>query len=107
MSNSRGGLKSRLKQFDNTISGKRGHGGADRVRYKYDNYDELIKRLYITIQPFECDVESNNPKDLRTMGDVVKFEYICYAEYAERFNSLPKFNDKNSPKYSLTKGRMV
>lgn len=35
MTNSGGGLKSRLKQFDNTILGKSGHGGADRFRYKY------------------------------------------------------------------------
>ena len=35
MTNSKLGLKGRLKQFDNTIAGKTGHGGADRFRYKY------------------------------------------------------------------------
>lgn len=31
MTNSVLGLKGRLKQFDNTIAGNTGHGGADRV----------------------------------------------------------------------------
>ena len=31
MTNSKGGLKNRLQQFDNTIAGKTGHGGAQRV----------------------------------------------------------------------------
>jgi len=33
MTNSKGGLKSRLRQFENTIIGKNGHGGAHRVRF--------------------------------------------------------------------------
>jgi hypothetical protein len=28
------------------------------------------------------------------MGEVAKFEFACLAEYAERFNRLPEFNDK-------------
>lgn len=103
MTNSKGGLKSRLKQFDNTIIGKKGHGGADRFRYKYENYQKLIDKLYVSICHFECDVNSNTPKDLRIMGEVAKFEYDCFAEYVERFGGLPEFNNKsNSPKYSLT-----
>ncbi|MDD3847669.1 MAG: hypothetical protein PHW80_00005 [Smithellaceae bacterium] len=38
MTNSIGGLKSRLKQFDNTIIGKSGHGGAARFLCGYKNY---------------------------------------------------------------------
>ena len=33
MTNAVSGLKGRMKQFDNTILGKNGHGGADRVLY--------------------------------------------------------------------------
>jgi len=103
MTNSIKGLKSRLRQFDNTIRGKRGHGGADRFRYKHQHYDELIDKLYVSVFPFQCDVESNSPKDLRNMGEVAKFEYDCFAKYVELFNELPEFNDKkNSKKYSLT-----
>jgi len=102
MTNSINGLKGRLKQFDNTIIGKTGHGGADRFRYKYENYDELVKKLYVSVCSFECNVKSNSPKDLRIMGDVAKFEYDCFAIYSDKFNKLPEFNDKkNSPKYSL------
>jgi len=106
MTNSVAGLKGRLKQFDNTIIGKTGHGGADRFRYEYQNYPELVEKLYVSVIPFICDVKSNNPKDLRVMGEVSKFEYDCFAQHVEVHKKLPKFNDKkNSPKYSLTYGR--
>ena len=99
MTNSQGGLKSRLRQFDNTIRGKEGHGGACRFRYKYKQYEPLAKKLYVCACPIECDVKSFAPKDLRAMGEVAKLEYVCFAEYAKRFKSLPEFNDKkHSPK---------
>jgi len=103
MTNSKAGLKGRLKQFDNTIIGKSGHGGADRFRYKYENYEDLVNKLYVSVCYFECDVKSNSPKDLRIMGKVAKLEYDCFAEYVEKFGKLPEFNDKKrSLKYSLT-----
>lgn len=106
MTNSISGLKGRLKQFDNTIIGKTGHGGADRVRYKYQNYNVLINKLYVSMSHFECNVKSNNPIDLRVMGEVTKFEYDCLAHYVDLFCCLPEFNNKKlSPKYSLTIGR--
>ncbi|MDP2633374.1 MULTISPECIES: hypothetical protein [unclassified Pseudoalteromonas] len=106
MTNSLNGLKGRLRQFDNTIIGKKGHGGADRVRYKHQSYERLVKNLYVAVASFECDVKSNNPEDLRVMGEVAKFEYDCFAYFAELFGQLPEFNDqKRSPKYSLTLGR--
>ena len=107
MTNSKAGLKSRLKQFDYTIIGKRSvHGGADRFRYKYQSYDELVNKLYVSVIPFECDVKTEAPKDLRIMGEVCKFEYDCFADYVEKYNELPEFNDKSkSKKYSLTYGR--
>jgi hypothetical protein len=107
MTNAASGLKSRLGQFDNTINGKAGHGGADRVRHRFQNYRLLVPRLYVAVAPFECDTASNLPDDLRQMGEVVKFEYSCLAQYVEKFGALPEFNDKKkSPKYSLTFGRM-
>jgi hypothetical protein len=99
MTNSGGGLKSRLKQFDNTIIGKSGHGGADRFLYKYRHYNNLTKNLFVSICPVVCNVKSNDPKDLLKMGEVAWLEYYCFAEYIRRFHKLPKFNDKkNSPK---------
>ena len=103
MTNSKGGLKSRLQQFDNTIYGKTGHGGADRFRYKYQNYQDIVNKLYVSVCTFVCDVESNEAKDWRIMGEVAQLEYKCIAKYIEIFHELPEFNDKKkSVKYSLT-----
>jgi hypothetical protein len=100
MTNSQGGLKIRLKQFNNTIFSKKGHGGGDRFLYKHRNYSDLVKKLYVSILPFECNVRSNKPYDLRMMGEVAKYEYECFAKYVEKFGRLPEFNDKKrSPKY--------
>lgn len=100
MTNSKKGLKNRLKQFNNTICWKgNNHGGAKRVRHKYKDYDKLIKHLYVAVCPFICDVSSNKEKDLRIMGKVAEYEYICFAEYVKTFGMLPEFNDKKrSPK---------
>ena len=99
MTNSRGGLKSRLQQFDNTIKGGDGHGGGHRVRFKHSVYAKLTPRLYVSVCPYECDVTSTEPNELCITGDVVKCEYECFALFAERFGRLPEFNDKKrSPK---------
>lgn len=100
MTNSKSGLKNRLKQFEDTLDKKReNHGGAQRVRFKYPNSVRLKKYLYTSINYFSCDPASNKVKDLLTMGKVAEFEYVCFAEYTKRFNRLPKFNDqKQSPK---------
>lgn len=106
MTNGVSGLKGRLKAFDNTINGKKGHGGADRFRYKHQNYKTLVKKLFVSVAPFKGDVTSNLPKDLLLMGDVAKFEYQCFAQYVEKYGGLPEFNDKKEAmKFSLTYGK--
>ena len=46
MTNSIGGLKSRLKQFDNTIIGKSGHGGAaDRKSTRLNSSHLKLSRM--------------------------------------------------------------
>lgn len=106
MTNGVSGLKGRLKAFDNTIRGKRGHGGADRFRYKHQNYNTLIENLYVSVAHFKADVTSNLPEDLLVMGKVALFEYQCFAEYVNKHGDLPEFNNKKeSKKYSLTYGR--
>lgn len=69
MTNAKGGLKSRLHQFDNTIKGGDGHGGGHRVRFKHSDYTKLTKRLYVSVCPQDCDVASNSPSDLMLMSD--------------------------------------
>ena len=98
MTNSKKGLKSRLQQFENTISGKyNNHGGAKRVIFKYD-YGSLKKNLYVSVRPFKCDVSSDSVKDLLVMGKVAEYEYICFSKYVEQFKCLPMGNNRNSPK---------
>jgi len=87
--------------FNNTLRDKSGpgHGGAQRFRHKYSNGSALAKKLYVAVCPFKCDVSSNNPKDLRVMGDVARGEYLAFAKFVTLFGSLPEFNDKEkSPK---------
>ena len=104
MTNAVSGLRGRLKQFDNTIIGKTGHGGADRFRHDYPRHKVLIPLLYVSVVPFKCSVSKKTATDLMTMGDVAKAEYECFASYARAFKCLPKYNDKKgSPKYSKTR----
>jgi hypothetical protein len=101
MTNARTGLRGRLNAFDNSLRDKKGggHGGAQRVRFDYENGDELARKLYVAICVFECDVTSMERFDLETMGEVARAEYLAFAEYVERYGSLPKYNDKKrSPK---------
>ena len=114
MTNAITGLKGRLYAFNQTISGKRvTHGGAHRFRFKYidkpldeDNTlnreqleQDLINKLYVSVMSFECDVKSYDDEDLRIMGEVVKAEYDCFADYVKAFKCLPEFNCKErSPK---------
>ncbi len=99
MTCARKGLKQRLKQFDNTIKGKEGHGGGQRVRFKHRDYDSLVDELYVSICKYNCDITSNKPFDLRMRGKVLRDEYECFALYAEKFGKVPEFNDmKRSPK---------
>ncbi|MDQ1273059.1 MAG: hypothetical protein QG591_1689 [Planctomycetota bacterium] len=99
MTNAKGGLKSRLQQFDNTIKGGDGHGGGHRVRFKHSDYHELTSHLFVSVCPWECDVTLNDPANLRLMGEVTKHEYECFALFVEMFGNLPEFNDKKkSPK---------
>lgn len=99
MTNSRGGLRSRLGALDRTLRGGRGHGGAMRMRFRHPDYSELASHLFVTTYPRGCRVSSQLPDDLLVMGDVARHEYECFAEYARRFGRLPEFNDmKRSPK---------
>jgi hypothetical protein len=102
MTNSGGGLNARLRQFDNTIMGKEGHGGGERVRFKYPNYDHLKKKLFVSVCSVKCNIKSNEPDDLLKMGEVAYLEYYCFAKYVAFFGHLPDFNDKkNAPKLKV------
>jgi len=107
MTNAVAGLKGRLIQFNNTIAQKRlQHGGADRVLYKYQNYEALVKNLYVSLRHFRCFPANETPTDLRTMGKVASAEYQYMARHVEELGELPEFNRKKETlKFSLTHGR--
>ena len=99
MTVSKEGLKNRLKQFDTTMRGGEGHGGAYRFRRKHQDPQKLEKVLYVSVCSFPCGKSKKSPEDLRIMGQVVGFEYDCFAEYVERFVERPEFLDEDkSPK---------
>ena len=104
MSNAVKGLEGRLKNFDNTIQyldKPSQHGGADRVRYKHQNYKALVKKLYVSLRHFPCYPADETATALRTMGKVANAEYQCMAQCVEELDALPEFNrKKESVKYS-------
>jgi hypothetical protein len=100
-------LKGRLNQFKTTINPKnksKPHGGA--VRF-VDNIKgkKWRSQLYVSIMPFtKCDVKSKKANDLKMMGEIVRQEYICLAEYVGKYKELPRFNNENlSPKNKTKK----
>lgn len=99
-------LRSRLKSFNKSLLGERGHGGALRFEYKH-KYEDIKDKLYVAVQYFECDIKSNSPENLNIKGDVLKHEFTCFAKYVEVFGNLPEFNDKkkSSKKIHKIKGR--
>jgi hypothetical protein len=103
MTNSLGGLRARLRQFDRTMAGKLSHGGADRVLFKNPDYSRFLQTAYVAVAPFKCNPSSRHPRDLRIMGDVARFEFRCFAEYAAKFGDLPAFNKPTAAKASRTK----
>lgn len=101
MTNSKKGLKGRLNQFDRTIRGYSGHGGAKRFIYDHSDYEKLKSNLFISAKYFECNNKDYPPKAevLLVLGNVAKFEYDCISDYMKRYGKLPKYNDiKISPK---------
>jgi|ETN02SMinimDraft_2_1059926.scaffolds.fasta_scaffold337395_1 hypothetical protein len=55
MTHQKNGLMGRLNQFDNSlqypIKKGPGHGGADRMKYCFRDYDRLIPLLFVSVLP--------------------------------------------------------
>lgn len=74
------------------------HGGADRVRFKHQDYNQFSTSAYVSVCHVVCDVTSNKPEDLKLMGKVAELEYLAFATYVEKFGKLPEFNNKKDTK---------
>ncbi|MGV1017979.1 MAG: hypothetical protein ACOYBW_11460 [Fluviibacter phosphoraccumulans] len=102
MTNSKGGLRSRLRQFRRALFDKgSGHGGAIRFRYKQSDASlkRLKKQLYFAVCEYKASSNNSYVDELRLMGDVARAEYVAFAKYFESYGRLPKYNEmKTSPK---------
>lgn len=101
MTNSKGGLRSRLRQFRSTLfEEKDGHGGALRFRFEHSkNLSKLRKCLYFAVCEYKAPSNHSAVDELKLMGEVAKAEYVAFARYFEKYGCLPKYNDmKRSPK---------
>lgn len=109
MTNSIAGLKGRLNQFNNSLRDLNGggHGGAERFRNDHKEPAEatiLSTKLYVAVFPFECIGREATAENLRVFGSVAMTEYEAFAQYAEKFQRLPKYNSKKEfPKYNHKK----
>jgi hypothetical protein len=99
MSNSAGGVRSRLKQFAKGIEKNDLHSGAMRFYREQCGgkpFSQLKtrKRLYVTALTIECESDKVEvqPKDLRMMGHVACLEYYVIARIAEKTGKKPALN---------------
>ena len=115
MTNSKDGLRGRLKQFFNTIykcNGTSQHGGACRFcTHAEKKIDKKWKeKLFFSTYPFKkCIVdelgsgnikgkiigEEKAPEMFEFMGKVALTEYLCFTHYVRKNREMPKFNNKS------------
>jgi hypothetical protein len=93
-----GGLKSRLDQFEATMRGKTGHGGAARVLFKHKEADAFFRKAYVSARIFPISTTRDTPNDWRIKSECVGLEYKSFADYLEQYNMLPEFNDHKKSK---------
>lgn len=101
MSNSRGGVRQRLRQFLHGIENDALHSAARRF---YKEYAEGVpfsrikrrKTFYCVSASVRCVVnkETRTPDDLRKMGDIAALEYYALAYIKDKLNHEPELNKK-------------
>ena len=101
MTNSRGGLKQRLKQFIDGIHKGYGHSAGNRFFSDYSGGKSFgiarhKKTFFVALLSLPCRVYKNDrtPEDLRKMGEVAKFEYEVMAYIKEKLGKEPELNKK-------------
>lgn len=101
MSNSRGGVKQRLKQFIDGVHKGYGHSAGNRFFEEYSkgkSFDVTNhkKTFFVASLSILCKVHKNErtADDLRKMGKVAKFEYEVIAFIKEKLGREPELNKK-------------
>ncbi len=99
MSNSRGGVKQRIKQFIDCLESYRGHSAAMRFYREYSNnkpYSNTKRKnnFYVAASCMKVNVikETRTPRDLKKMGEITKFEYDVLAHIKEKTGKEPQLN---------------
>lgn len=101
MTNSKGGLQSRLSQFRSALFGNgKKHSGALKLRREHsENSVKLKECLYFSVCEYKAPTNQSGVDELLLMGEVAKAEYVAFAAYFKKYGRLPKYNDmKRSPK---------
>jgi hypothetical protein len=99
MTISANGLQGRLNQFESAMKGKDNlHGGAERVRYKHKDHESFFAKTYVSARIFNLSQTRETANDWRIKADCVGHEYKSFAEYLDKFNHLPEFNDQKISK---------
>jgi hypothetical protein len=99
MSNSAGGVRSRLNQFKKGIEENHHHSGARRFFREHGGGKPFAaagtrRRLYFSALTFECESRKGlaKPDDLRIMGHINCIEYYAIAHVAEQTGKNPPLN---------------
>ncbi|PHM45089.1 hypothetical protein Xmau_01294 [Xenorhabdus mauleonii] len=109
MTVAKSGLKGRLQQLENSLVGKSGHSGGNRIREKfisegYGLYDTANhqwsdgKKLFVCIQAITLNPMDSLPERLKKKGFVANLEYLAFAKYVETNPSheMPSGNKAHS-----------
>jgi hypothetical protein len=84
MTNSKGGLKSRLNQFYSAIRGNYGHSGGNTIYRELGHYEDWTKKLFVCVMPIECNVISPEVNDLLKMGWITYLEYEAFSIFKKK-----------------------
>lgn len=101
MSNSKKGVKNRLKQFINGIEKGYGHSAGNRFYSEngqnkpYSKTKDKKKFYYVSLS-FLCNVSKDfrTPNDLKIMGNIAKLEYYILAHIKDKTSCEPLLNKK-------------
>jgi hypothetical protein len=99
MSNSAGGVRSRLHQFAKGIERNDFHSGAmrfyrEQCGSKPFSQLKTRNRFYVAALTIECESDKNSvqPEDLRIMGHIACLEYYVIARIAQKTGNKPALN---------------
>jgi len=94
MTNSKGGLTARWKQFDKAVQGLRGHSGGNTAFARLGHYESWQRKLFVSAMPVACDVTARDESNLIRMGWVAFLEYEAFAKYSRAVSKAgkPEFN---------------